>query len=181
VLPPRRLRVGVQRPVRSRAIHSGFRTSHWGVGDITTRLSDTPTLRCGGCDGDRFIRLTFPNYGRTTRTELPPHPTAKCAICGLRYVGTQPRLVTNGATISLAERDDANTSAPWGRALAEWALLTERENHGRCAQPRILPIGEKQRSDRLGQSRAAAITVYARGTSAFPVDHDIAVENTGDL
>jgi len=27
--------------------------------------------------------------------------------------------------ISLAARDDANRSAPWGRALAEWAVLID--------------------------------------------------------
>jgi hypothetical protein len=48
-------------------------------------------------------------------------PNAKCVTCGLRYIGTQP-LPRDGAFISLAARDNSNRSAPWGGALAEWAV-----------------------------------------------------------
>ncbi len=88
---------------------------------MTRQLPDTPVVRCVGCGGTRVIPLTFRGARRTRRSELPIRPNAKCVTCGLSYIGTQP-LPRDGALISLAVRDAANRSAPWGRALAEWAV-----------------------------------------------------------
>jgi len=88
---------------------------------MTRQLPDAPVVRCVGCGGTRLIPLTFHGGRRTKRSELPVRPNAKCVTCGLSYIGTQP-LPRGGALISLAARDDANRSAPWGRALAEWAV-----------------------------------------------------------
>lgn len=85
------------------------------------QLPDTPIVRCFSCDGARLIPLTYPGVRRTTQSERRARPTTKCVSCGSRYVGTQ-LLPTESALISVAERDDANRSAPWGPALAEWAL-----------------------------------------------------------
>ena len=92
---------------------------------MTRQLPDAPVFRCVGCDGIRLISLTFRGARRTRQSELPIRPNAKCVTCGLRYIGTQP-LPRDGAFISLAARDDANRSAPWGGALAEWAVHTDR-------------------------------------------------------
>jgi hypothetical protein len=91
---------------------------------MTRQLPDAPVVRCVGCGGTRLIPLTFRGARRTRQSELPVRPNAKCVTCGLRYIGTQP-LPREGAFISLAARDDANRSAPWGGALAEWALHTD--------------------------------------------------------
>jgi hypothetical protein len=91
---------------------------------MTRQLPDASDVRCVGCGGTRLIPLTFRGARRTRQSELPVRPNAKCVICGLRYIGTQP-LPREGAFISLAARDDANRSAPWGRALAEWAVLID--------------------------------------------------------
>jgi hypothetical protein len=88
---------------------------------LTRQLPDAPVVRCVGCGGTRLIPLTFRGARRTGRSELPVRPNAKCVTCGLSYIGTQP-LPRDGAFISLAALDDANRSAPWGRALAEWAV-----------------------------------------------------------
>jgi hypothetical protein len=47
-----------------------------------------------------------------------------CITCGRRYAGTQ-LLAADITTISLAALKDANESAPWGPALAEWDLLID--------------------------------------------------------
>jgi hypothetical protein len=88
---------------------------------MTRQIPDAPVVRCAGCRGTRLIPLTFRGARRTKQSELPVRPNAKCVTCGLRYIGTQP-LPRDGALISLAVRDAANRSAPWGRALAEWAV-----------------------------------------------------------
>jgi len=88
---------------------------------MTQQIPDAPVFRCIGCGGTRLIPLTFRGAWRTRQSELPVRPNAKCVMCGLRYIGTQP-VPREGAFISLAARDDANRSAPWGRALAEWAV-----------------------------------------------------------
>lgn len=85
------------------------------------QLPDTPIVRCASCGGSRLIPLTYPGVRRTTQSERRARPSTKCVTCGSRYAGTQP-LPTEKALISVAERDDANRSAPWGPALAEWAL-----------------------------------------------------------
>jgi hypothetical protein len=106
---------------------------------MTRQLPDAPVFRCVGCDGIRLIPLTF-RGARGTRQSEPVRPNAKCVTCGLRYIGTQP-LPRDGAFISLAARDDANRSAPWGGALAEWAVQTDSVMELPGAQaPRILPI-----------------------------------------
>jgi hypothetical protein len=92
---------------------------------MTRQLPDAPVVRCVGCGGTRLIPLTFRGARRTKHSELPVRPNAKCVTCGLRYIGTHP-VPRDGAFISLAARDDANRSAPWGRALAEWAVRTDR-------------------------------------------------------
>lgn len=88
---------------------------------MTRQLPDAPVVCCVGCGGTRLIPLTFRGALRTKRSELPVRPNAKCVTCGLSYIATQP-LPRDGGLISLAARDDANRSAPWGRALAEWAV-----------------------------------------------------------
>jgi hypothetical protein len=92
---------------------------------MTRQIPDAPVVRCAGCGGTRLIPLTFRGARRTRQSELPVRPNAKCVTCGLRYIGTHP-VPRDGAFISLAARDDANRSAPWGRALAEWAVRTDR-------------------------------------------------------
>jgi hypothetical protein len=91
---------------------------------MTRQIPDAPVFGCVGCGGTRLIPLTFRGARRTRQPELPVRPNAKCVTCGFRYIGTQP-LPRDGALISLAARDDANRSAPWGRALAEWAVLID--------------------------------------------------------
>jgi hypothetical protein len=91
---------------------------------MTRQIPDAPVVRCAGCGGTRLIPLTFRGARRTKQSELPVRPNAKCVTCGLRYIGTQP-LPREGALISLAARDAANRSAPWGRVLAEWAVLID--------------------------------------------------------
>jgi hypothetical protein len=91
---------------------------------MTRQLPDPPVGRCVGCGGTRLIPLKFRGARRARQSELPVRPNAKCVTCGLRYIGTQP-LPRDGAVISLAARDDANRSAPWGRALTEWAVLID--------------------------------------------------------
>ena len=91
---------------------------------MTRQIPDAPVFRCVGCGGARLIPLTFRGARRTRQSELPVRPNAKCVTCGLRYVGTQP-LPREGAFISVAARDDANKSAPWGLALAERADHTD--------------------------------------------------------
>jgi hypothetical protein len=91
---------------------------------MTRQIPDAPVFGCAGCGGTRLIPLTFRGARRTRQSELPVRPNAKCVTCGLRYIGTQP-LPRDGALISLAVRDDATRSEPWGRALAEWAVLID--------------------------------------------------------
>jgi hypothetical protein len=91
---------------------------------MTRQLPDAPVARCVGCGGTRLTPLTFRSARRTRQSELPVHPNAKCVTCGLRYIGMQP-LPREGAFISVAARDDANKSEPWGLALAEWATLID--------------------------------------------------------
>jgi hypothetical protein len=91
---------------------------------MTRQIPDAPVFRCVGCGGARLIPLTFRGARRTRQSELPFRPDAKCVTCGFRYIGTQP-LPRDGASISLAARDAANRSAPWGGALAEWAVLID--------------------------------------------------------
>ena len=100
---------------------------------MTRQLPDPPVGRCVGCGGTRLIPLKFRGARRARQSELPVRPNAKCVTCGLRYIGTQP-LPGEGAFISLAARDDANMSAPWGRALAEWAVYTDSVMELRGAQ-----------------------------------------------
>ena len=100
---------------------------------MTRHLPDPPVLRCVGCGGTRPIPLTFRGARPTRQPELPVRPNAKCVTCGLRYVGTQP-LPRESAFISVAARDDANTSAPWGLALAEWAALIDSAKKRPVAQ-----------------------------------------------
>jgi hypothetical protein len=88
---------------------------------MTRQLPDGPVVRCAGCGGTRLIPLTFRGARRTRHSELAVRPSAKCVTCGLSYIGTQP-LPSDRALTLLAARDDANRSAPWGRALAEWAV-----------------------------------------------------------
>jgi hypothetical protein len=89
---------------------------------MTRQIPDAPVFRCVGCDGTRLIPLTF--RGARGNPSYLSAPKAKCVTCGLRYIGTQP-LPRDGAFISLAARDEANMSAPWGGALAEWAVYTD--------------------------------------------------------
>jgi hypothetical protein len=100
---------------------------------MTRQLPDAPVVRCVGCGGTQLIPLTFRGARRTRQSELPVRPNAKCVTCGLRYLGTQP-LPREGAFISLAARDDANRSAPWGGALAEWAVHIDSVMELRGAQ-----------------------------------------------
>jgi hypothetical protein len=91
---------------------------------MTRQIPDAPGFRCVGCSEMRLIPLTFRSDRRTRQSELPVRPNAKCVNCGLRYIGTQP-LPREGAVLSVEARSDANKSAPWGRALAEWAALID--------------------------------------------------------
>ncbi len=101
---------------------------------MTRPLLGTPIVRCVSCGGSRLIPLTFPGLRRMTQSERRARPSTKCVTCGSRYVGMQP-LPTESALISVAERDDANRSAPWGPALAEWALSMDSGKNRTWARP----------------------------------------------
>jgi hypothetical protein len=100
---------------------------------MTRQIPDAPVFRCVGCGGTRLIPLTFRGARRTRQSELPARPNAKCVTCGVRYIGTEP-LPRHGAFISLAARDAANRSAPWGRALTEWAVLIDNATKRPCTE-----------------------------------------------
>lgn len=100
---------------------------------VSRKIPDAPTLRCVGCGGTRLIPLTFAGSRRTRRSELLVRPNAKCITCGCRYVGTHV-LPAESALIWLAALKDANQSAPWGPALAEWGLLLDSGSRGLSAQ-----------------------------------------------
>ena len=100
---------------------------------VSREIPEAPTLRCVGCGGTRLIPLTFAGSQRTRRSELPVPPNAKCITCGCRYVGTH-LLPPENALNWLAALKDANQTAPWGPALAEWSLLLDRESRGLGAQ-----------------------------------------------
>jgi hypothetical protein len=119
----------------SHASSRGMRCIRREVRSVMTRpLPGTPIVRCVSCGGTRLIPLTFPGLRRRTQSERRARPSTKCVTCGSRYVGTQP-LPTESASVSVAERDDANRSAPWGPALAEWALLMDRGRNRTGARP----------------------------------------------
>jgi hypothetical protein len=46
------------------------------------KLPDIPRVRCEGCDGDRFIPLTFPTRKAARTVVAQARPTAKCMTCG---------------------------------------------------------------------------------------------------
>lgn len=96
-------------------------------------IPDTTIDRCVACDGMRLIALTFPGVRRTRQSERGARPSTKCVTCGTRYVGTQPLPAASGL-ISVSDRDDANRSAPWGPALAEWALRMDTRTNLQNAQ-----------------------------------------------
>lgn len=48
-------------------------------------MPDIPRLRCEGCDGDRFIPLTFPSRKAAKEAVGQARPTAKCVTCGQLY------------------------------------------------------------------------------------------------
>jgi hypothetical protein len=100
---------------------------------VSRQIPDAPVFRCVGCGGTRLVPLTFAGSRRTRRSELPVHPNAKCITCGRRYVGTHV-LPAESTLIWLAACTDANQSAPWGPALAEWNLLLDKGSRGLGAQ-----------------------------------------------
>ena len=101
---------------------------------MSRQIPDAPIDRCVRCGGPRLIPLTFPGSRRAGRFELPIRPSSKCVTCGCRYVGTQPVPAGESGLISPPERENANQSAPWEHALAEWALLIHSERHHSSAQ-----------------------------------------------
>jgi hypothetical protein len=113
---------------------------------VSRQIPDVPAFRCVGCGGTRLLPLTFAGSRRTRRSELPVRPKAKCITCGCRYVGTHV-LPAESTLIWLAAYTDANQSAPWGPALAEWSLhldsesgrLVEREASGGSRSRRPSP------------------------------------------
>jgi hypothetical protein len=64
---------------------------------VTTRLPETPKLRCSGCGADKLIPLTFPVYQREAGAEVHlRRPMAKCTACGERiYAKTVYRQVVS--------------------------------------------------------------------------------------
>jgi|SRR5450755_3621607 len=100
---------------------------------VSRQIPDAPAFRCVGCGGTRLVPLTFAASRRRRRSELPVRPNAKCITCGCRYVGTHV-LPAASTLIWLAACADANQSAPWGPALAEWSLLLDRGSRGLSAQ-----------------------------------------------
>lgn len=101
---------------------------------MSRQIPDAPTFRCVGCGGTRLVPMTYAGSRRPRRSELAVRASAKCITCGYRYVGTQ-LLPAESALISLAAVNDANGSAPWGPALAEWGLLLDTGHRGSSAQP----------------------------------------------
>jgi hypothetical protein len=106
--------------------------------DMTRTIPDTTIDRCVACDGIRLIALTFPGVGRTRQFERGTRPSAKCVTCGTRYVGPEPLPAASGL-ISVSDRD-ANRSAPWGPALAEWALRIDTRKNRQTAQTQRQPV-----------------------------------------
>jgi hypothetical protein len=98
-------------------------------GMVSRKIPDAPAFRCVGCGGTRLLPLTFAGSRRTRRSELPVRPNAKCITCGSRYIGTHV-LPAESTLIWLAACTDANQSAPWGLALAEWGLLLDGGSRG---------------------------------------------------
>jgi hypothetical protein len=115
---------------------------------VTRRIPDAPTFRCVRCDGTRLIPLTFAGPRRTWRSELGVRANAKCVTCGCRYAGTQ-LLVAESALISLAAVADANASAPWGPALAEWGVLLDSGHRASSAQMPTRADGTRAIGSRL--------------------------------
>ena len=107
--------------------------------DMTRTIPDTTIDRCVACDGMRLIALTFPGVQRTRQSERGARPRTKCVTCGTRYVGTHPLPAASGL-ISISDRDDANRSAPWGPALAAWALRMDTGTNLQNAQARRRPV-----------------------------------------
>jgi hypothetical protein len=106
---------------------------------MTQTIPDPAIDRCVACDGTRLIALTFPGVRRTRQSERGARPRTKCVTCGTRYVGTHPLPAASGL-ISISDRDDANRSAPWGPALAAWALRMDTGTNLQNAQARRRPV-----------------------------------------
>jgi hypothetical protein len=106
---------------------------------MTRTIRDTTIDRCVACGGIRLIALAFPGVHRTRQSERGARPSTKCVICGTRYVGTEPLPAASGL-ISVSDRDDANRSAPWGPALAEWALRMDTRKNPQSAQTQRQPV-----------------------------------------
>lgn len=106
---------------------------------MTRTIPDTTIDRCVACDGTRLIALTFPGVRRTRQSDWGARPSTKCVTCGTRYVGTQPLPAASGL-ISVRDRADANRSAPWGLALAEWALAMDTRKNLQNAQTQLQPV-----------------------------------------
>jgi hypothetical protein len=124
----------------SNASSEGRQQIRYEVGSaVSRRIPDAPIDRCVRCGGPRLIPLTFPGARRAEQFELPDRPSAKCVTCGCRYVGTQPVPAVESGLISPAERENANQSAPWGHALAEWALLMHSGRHQSSVQTQHSP------------------------------------------
>lgn len=100
---------------------------------VSRQIPDAPAFPCVSCGVTRLLPLTFAASRRTRRSELPVRPNAKCITCGCRYVGTHA-LPAESTLIWLAACADANQTAPWGSALAEWGLLLDRRSRGLSAQ-----------------------------------------------
>jgi hypothetical protein len=126
---------------------------------MTRTIPDTTIDRCVACDGMRLVALTFPGR-RTRQSERGARPSTKCVTCGTRYVGTQPLPAASGL-ISVSDRDDANRSAPWGPALAEWALRMDTRKDLQNAQTQrrqvvIEVAGVLEEIPRVGAEQRAA-------------------------
>jgi hypothetical protein len=107
--------------------------------NMTRTIPDTTIDRCVACDAMRLIPLTFPGVRRTRQSERGARPSTKCVTCGTRYVGTHPLPAASGL-ISVSDRDDANRSAPWGPALAAWALRMDTRKNRQTAETQRHPV-----------------------------------------
>ena len=76
-------------------------------------LPKAPRLTCIRCDRRRFIPLTFLGTAQVEDSDgSVGRPTAKCATCGLRYVGTKPWFDAELENTALSRREEPDSERP---------------------------------------------------------------------
>jgi hypothetical protein len=76
-------------------------------------IPKAPRLTCIRCNGRRFIPLTFPETAQVEDSDGSVlRPTAKCATCGLRYIGTKPWSDAESENTALPRREEIDPARP---------------------------------------------------------------------